>query len=157
MLEYYKMPEKTVETWKDLWFHTGDYGLFDEDGYLNFVDRKKDALRRRGENISSYELEKIINSHPKVLESAVFGVRSELGEDEVMACVELASGQSLSFEDFIAFCEQRMAYFMVPRYVRFIEVLPRTPTLRVEKYKLRDEGITLCTWDREKSSYKLKR
>ena len=157
MLEYYKMPEKTVETWRDLWFQTGDYGFFDDDGYLNFADRKKDALRRRGENISSYELEKVINSHPKVLEAAVFGVKSELGEDEVAACLELTPGHSLSPEDFIAFCEERMAYFMVPRYVRFMDDLPRTPTLRVEKYKLRDEGVTSDTWDRDKTNYKLKR
>lgn len=157
MLEYYKMPEKTVEAWSDMWFHTGDNGYFDEDGYLFFADRKKDALRRRGENISSFELEKVINSHPAVLESAVFGVKSELGEEEVMTCMTLAPGQNLSPEDFIVFCEQQMAYFMVPRYVRFVDDLPKTPSLRVEKYKLRDEGITPDTWDREKSGFKLKR
>ena len=157
MLGYYKMPEKTIETWENLWFHTGDYGYFDENGYFYFVDRKKDALRRRGENISSFELEKIINSHPCMLESAVFAVKSEFGEDEVMSCMVLTPGQSLSNEDFMAFCEERMAYFMVPRYVRFMEDFPRTATLRVEKYKLRDEGITPDTWDRERSSYELKR
>lgn len=157
MLEYYKMPEKTVEAWSDLWFHTGDYGYFDEDGYLFFADRKKDALRRRGENISSYELEKVINSHPAVMESAVIGMKSELGEDDVMVCLALTPGQSLTPEEFTAFCESRMAYFMVPRYVRFMNELPKNPSLRVEKFKLRDEGITTGTWDREKSGYKLKR
>jgi crotonobetaine/carnitine-CoA ligase len=96
LLEYYKMPEKTVEAWRDMWFHTGDYLYYDEDGYFHFVDRKKDALRRRGENISSYEVERVINSHPAVLESAAVAVKSELGEDEVMVCLKLKPNQPLA-------------------------------------------------------------
>ncbi len=157
MLEYYKMPEKTVEAWGDLWFHTGDCGFFDEDGFLHFSDRKKDSLRRRGENISSFEVEKVVNSHPAVRESAVIGVQSEFGDDEVMLCLALKPGQILSPEDLIAFCEDRMAYFMVPRYVRYMDDLPKNVVLRVEKYKLREEGVTPDTWDREKNGYKLKR
>ncbi|GHF14014.1 ATP-dependent acyl-CoA ligase [Kordiimonas sediminis] len=149
MLEYYKMPEKTVEAWQDLWFHTGDYLMQDEEGYFYFVDRKKDALRRRGENISSFEVEQGVNAHPCVLESAAVAVKSELGEDEVMICVALKPGQHLSAEDLIAHCEKQMAYFMVPRYVRFLPVLPKTPTERVQKYQLRDEGVTPDTFDRE--------
>jgi crotonobetaine/carnitine-CoA ligase len=157
MLEYYKMPEKTVEAWRDFWFHTGDRARVSEDGYLHFVDRKKDALRRRGENISSFEVERVINSHPAVMESAVYGVKSELIEDdEVMVSLVLKMGQSLSAEELIAFCEKQMAYFMVPRYVRFMERLPKN-AVRVEKYKLREEGLTPDTWDREKSGYQIKR
>lgn len=157
MDHYYKMPEATLKAFRNLWYHTGDFGYKDEDGYLYFVDRKKDALRRRGENISSFEVEKDINSHPKVLESAVFAVPSELGEDDVKAVVILKKGEKMSPEELIAFCENRMAYFAVPRYVEFSDSLPKTPTARVEKYKLREKGVTKDTWDREKAGYKLKR
>jgi crotonobetaine/carnitine-CoA ligase len=154
---YYNMPEATVRVFRNLWFHTGDFAYRDEDGYFYFVDRKKDALRRRGENISSFEVEGVINSHPNVLESAVFAVPSELGEDEVMAAVVLKNGEKLSPEELITFCNDRMAYFAVPRYVEFRDSLPKTPTARVEKYKLREEGVSKDTWDREKAGYKLKR
>jgi len=157
MLEYYKMPEKTAEAWKDLWFHTGDCGYFDDDGFFHFSDRKKDSLRRRGENISSFEVEKVVNSHPAVRESAVIGVRSDFGDDDVMLCLALKPGETLPPEELISFCEDRMAYFMVPRYVRYMENLPKNAVLRVEKYKLREEGVTPDTWDLEKSGYKLKR
>jgi len=157
LLEYYKMPEKTVEAWRDLWFHTGDYLYCDEEGYFHFVDRKKDALRRRGENISSYEVERVINSHPAVSESAAVAVKSDIGEDEVMVCLTLKARQRLTPEEITDYCQEHMAYFMIPRYFRFMEALPKTPTERIEKYKLREEGITQDTWDREKAGYKLKR
>lgn len=154
LLEYYKMPEQTAAAWKGSWFRTGDYLYYDDDGYFHFVDRKKDALRRRGENISSYEVEKVIDDHPAVLESAAVAVRSELGEDDVMVCLTLKPGETLKPEDLIAFCRERMADFMVPRYIRFMETLPKTPTQRVEKYRLREEGVTQDTWDREKGNQK---
>jgi crotonobetaine/carnitine-CoA ligase len=157
MDSYYKMPEATVKAFRNLWYHTGDYGYRDEDGFFYFVDRKKDALRRRGENISSFEVEAVINSHPKILESAVFAIPSELGEDDVKAAVVLKKGNKLTPEELISFCNDRMAYFAVPRYVEFRDSLPKTPTTRVEKYKLREEGVTKDTWDREKAGYKLKR
>lgn len=157
MLEYYKMPEETVEAWRDAWFHTGDNGFFDEDGFLIYTDRKKDVIRRRGENISSFVLENVINSHPAVLEATVFGVKSELGEEDVMVCLAFVLGHSLTPEDITAFCEERMAKFMIPRYMRFVDELPKTPVHRVEKYKLRNEGITPDTWDREKSHNNLNR
>jgi crotonobetaine/carnitine-CoA ligase len=157
LLEYYKMPEKTIETWRNLWFQTGDYAYYDEEGYFYFVDRKKDALRRRGENISSFEVEKVINSHPAVLESAAIAVKSDLGEDEVMVCLTLKPEQKITPLDLIVYCEERMAYFMVPRYLRFMNALPKTPTERVLKYQLREEGITPDTWDREVAGYQLKR
>ena len=157
MDSYYKMPEATVKAFRNLWYHTGDYGYRDEDGFFYFVDRKKDALRRRGENISSFEVEAVINSHPKVLESAVFAIPSELGEDDVKAAVVLKKGEKLTPEELISFCNDRMAYFAVPRYLEFRESLPKTPTTRVEKYKLREEGVTKDTWDRERAGYRLKK
>jgi crotonobetaine/carnitine-CoA ligase len=157
LLEYYKMPEKTLEAWRDLWFHTGDYAYHDEDGYFYFVDRKKDALRRRGENISSYEVEKVINSHPAVLESAAVAAKSDLGEDEVMVCLTLKPGRGLEPLDLIVYCEERMAYFMIPRYIRIMDQLPKTATERVKKAELREEGVTPETWDREAAGYKPKR
>jgi crotonobetaine/carnitine-CoA ligase len=157
MSEYYRMPEKTLESFRNLWFHTGDYSKQDEEGYYYFVDRKKDALRRRGENISSFEVERVINSHPKVLESAVFAVPSELGEDEVKANIVLRPGEILPPEDLIKYCNERMAYFAIPRYLEFVSELPKTPTNRVEKYLLRQAGITQNTWDREKAGVKITR
>ncbi|RIK93937.1 MAG: ATP-dependent acyl-CoA ligase [Proteobacteria bacterium] len=151
LLEYYNMPEKTVEAWRDLWFHTGDFLKRDAEGYFYFLDRKKDALRRRGENISSYEVEKVINSHPAVLESAAVAAASELAEDEVMVCLTCRPGKTVTPEDLIEYCEQRMAYFMVPRYVRIMDKLPKTPTERIQKYRLREEGVTPDTWDRERN------
>jgi len=121
------------------------------------VDRKKDALRRRGENISSYEVEKVINSHPAVLESAALAVKSDLGEDEVMVCLTLKSGEKLSSTELIAYCEERMAYFMIPRYVRIMGKMPKTSTEKIQKYQLREQGVTADTWDREKAGYTLKR
>jgi crotonobetaine/carnitine-CoA ligase len=157
MSEYYGMPEKTLESFRNLWFHTGDYARQDEEGYFYFVDRKKDALRRRGENISSFEVEAVINSHPKVMESAVFAVPSELSEDEIMAAVVLAPKETLAPEDLIRYCNERMAYFAVPRYLEYVPALPKTPTNRVEKYRLREKGVTDNTWDREKAGIKLTR
>jgi crotonobetaine/carnitine-CoA ligase len=157
LLEYYKMPEKTVEAWRNLWFHSGDYFTYDEEGYYYFVDRKKDALRRRGENISSYEVEKSINAHPAVLESAAVAVKSPMGEDEVMVCLALRPGLSLGPEELMTHCEKRMAYFMIPRYLRFMKALPKTPTERVQKHLLRSEGVTADTWDREAAGYEVKR
>lgn len=155
MTGYYKMPDKTAEVCRNLWFHTGDYAFRDEEGYFHFVDRKKDAIRRKGENISSYEVEKVVNMHPAVLESAVVAAPSELGEDEVKIVVVLKSGEKLSPEELIAFCDQNMAFYMVPRYVEFRDRLPKTPTERVEKYKLKVEGITPGTWDRVAAGVRL--
>ena len=157
MLGYYNMPDKTAESFRNLWFHTGDLAKRDEDGYFYFVDRKKDALRRRGENISSFEVERAVNSHPSVLESAAVAVPSEVGEDEVKICLVLRPGVTLTPEELIRHCNDRMPYFAVPRYVEFMESLPKTPTERVEKYKLKQAGITANTWDREKAGIQLTR
>jgi crotonobetaine/carnitine-CoA ligase len=149
MREYYAMPEKTVEAWEGLWFHTGDYLRRDADGYFYFLDRKKDALRRRGENISSYEVERSVNEHPAVRESAAVGVASDLGEDEVMICVVPREGMSVDPLDLLRHCAGRMARFMVPRYVRVLDALPKTPTERVQKFELRAAGVTPESYDRE--------
>jgi len=148
MQGYYKMPEETVKAWRNLWFHTGDLGYKDEEGCLHIVDRKKDVIRRRGENISSKELESIVNSHPAVSESAAVGVPSEVGEEDVKVVVRLKKGNALSAEELIAFCKERMAFFMIPRYIEFIDSFPVTSTGRIQKIKLR--AITSNTWDREK-------
>ncbi|MHB0980848.1 MAG: AMP-binding protein [Thermoleophilia bacterium] len=157
MSEYYKMPEKTLEAFRNLWFHSGDLARKDADGYYYFVDRKKDALRRRGENISSFEVERAINTHPAVLESAAVAVKSELAEDEVKICVVLKPGQSLSPEALIAYADERMPHFAVPRYVEFLEALPKTPTERTQKYLLKQAGVTPGTWDREAAGVKVTR
>jgi crotonobetaine/carnitine-CoA ligase len=129
----------------------------DANGYFYFADRVKDAIRRRGENISSMEVETEVNSHPAVLESAAFPVPSEHTEDEVMVAVVAKDGAKLDPVDLIRFLEPRMAYFMVPRYVDIVAALPKTPTGKIQKYELRDQGLTSSTWDREAAGIKLKR
>lgn len=156
-LGYYNKPVETLEFFQNFWMHSGDLGYMDEDGYFYFMDRKKQAIRRRGENISSFEVEKVINAHPAVLESAAVGVPSEVGEEEVKAVVVLKEGATLAPEELIRWCEPRMAYFSIPRYIAVRTELPKTPSERVEKYKLKKEGITPDCWDREKAGITLKR
>jgi crotonobetaine/carnitine-CoA ligase len=146
MSEYVDRPDATVEAFRNGWFHTGDLGTLDEDGYLFYVDRKKDALRRKGEMISSWEVEAVVGKFPGVAECAAVGVPSELGEDEVLVAV-VCSQPGFDPAALIAFCHQRTAAHQVPRYVRVVEELPRTQTQRVEKYRLRKEGVTTATWD----------
>ncbi len=152
MIEYVEMPEKTVEAFRDLWFHTGDLLQFDADGFWYFVDRDKDALRRRGENISSFEVERVINTLETVSECAVIPVPSDLGEDDVMVCIVQRTGSSPDPLAVREHCRGRMADFMLPRYVRFVAELPKTPTARVEKHRLRAEGITPDTWDADSAT-----
>jgi crotonobetaine/carnitine-CoA ligase len=147
--EYFRAPEKTAEAWRDGWFHTGDRVVRQADGYFRFVDRLKDAIRRRGENISSFEVEQVLLSHAAVANAAAFPVRSALAEDEVMAAVILHPGRALNEAELIAFCEPRLPYFAVPRYLEFVSDLPSTESGKVQKYKLRERGVTDKTWDRE--------
>jgi carnitine-CoA ligase len=149
---YFGAPDRTVEAWRNLWFHTGDRVARHADGYYRFVDRIKDAIRRRGENISSFEVEQVLLSHPAVAVVAAFPVRSDLAEDEVMAAVVLHPGKVLSPADLVAFCEPRLPYFAVPRYVEFMSDLPSTENGKVQKYKLRERGVTERTWDRGPSA-----
>ncbi|SPT58008.1 AMP-binding protein [Actinomadura madurae] len=145
---YFNMPERTVEAWRNLWFHTGDALRRDEDGWFYFVDRYKDALRRRGENISSYEVETALLSHPAVVECAVVAVPAdtEAGEDEVMA--HLVTREETTPGSVWEWCENRIPAFAVPRYLRFADSLPKTPSQRVQKARLRAVGVTPDTHDR---------
>lgn len=155
---YWRQPEATVNAWRNLWHHTGDSGYIDEDGFLNFVDRKKDALRRRGENISSMEVEAAITKHPKIAEAAVFGVPSELTEEDVMACLVLETSTSLEAKDLFEYFKTSMPYFVIPRYIRLMDEFPKTAaTLRVQKHILRAEGITADTWDLEDMGLRVER
>jgi carnitine-CoA ligase len=148
-LGYHGMPEATADAFRDGWFHTGDLGQLDSDGWLYFQGRKKDAIRRRGENISALEIEEVMEAHPAVLQAAAFGVPSELTEEEVKVCVVLRDGMALTPAELLAWCEQRMASHMVPRYIEYLAELPLTPTEKVEKYRLREAGVGAGTWDRE--------
>ncbi|MBM3647069.1 MAG: ATP-dependent acyl-CoA ligase [Alphaproteobacteria bacterium] len=154
---YFAQPEKTVEAWRNLWFHTGDRVVREPDGYFKFVDRLKDAIRRRGENISSFEVEQVLLSHPEIATAAAYPVRSELAEDEVMAAVVRQPGSTLDEVAIIRFCETRMPYFAVPRFLEFVETLPATENGKIQKYKLRERGITDRTWDREAAGVTVRR
>jgi crotonobetaine/carnitine-CoA ligase len=144
---YFERPEETLEAFAGLWYHTGDYGKVLPSGAMAFVDRKKDALRRRGENISSLELEAGINGHPAVVESAVHSVPSDLGEDDVKACLVVSS--AVEPEDLFAYFKDHLPYFTIPRYVEVFDELPRNGVGRVLKHRLREAGITGSTWDFE--------
>jgi crotonobetaine/carnitine-CoA ligase len=156
---YYKMPEQTLATRRNFWFHSGDRGYFDEDGYLFFADRKKDSIRRRGENISAFEVEQGIVNHPGVADVAVFPVSSPLGEDEVACTVIRKADSKVSEFELIEHCQRNMSYFMVPRYVKFVADMPRSGTHKVEKYKLQKEAQAALDayWDREKAGIVLRR
>jgi carnitine-CoA ligase len=150
MRAYAGMPEKTAEDFRNLKLHTGDLGRMDLDGYLYFMDRVKDYIRRRGENVSSMEVERIVASHQEVLEVAAIGVQASEGagaEDEIMVCV-VAREAPPDPDELLAWCAERMPYFAVPRYVRFVDHLPKTPTERVRKTELRKDGVTADTHDR---------
>ena len=154
---YFAMPDKTVEAWRNLWFHTGDRVARDPDGRFRFLDRMKDAIRRRGENISSFEVEQVLVGHPAIANAAVFPVSSELAEDEVMAAIVLKPGASLTPVELLDYCSPRLPYFAVPRFLDFVEDLPRTENGKVRKFQLRERGVGPETFDREKIGYKVER
>jgi len=151
---YVGMPDKTIESRRDLWFHTGDALKCDAQGWYYFVDRVKDALRRRGENISSFEVESVLRSHASVADCAVVGVAADqqAGEDEVMAFIVPRPGAPVDFSSLAAWCDSRMPAFMIPRYFETLAELPRTPTEKVRKKELRERGVSRSTWDRSKAS-----
>lgn len=154
---YYNMPEKTVEAWRNLWFHSGDRVVREPDGHYRFIDRLKDSIRRRGENVSSWEVEQILLSHPAISACAVYPLPSELGEDEVAATIQFEPGAALTPEEVLRHCEDRLAYFALPRFVTFVDALPLTENGKISKALLRDRGVQPETWDREKSTYRVKR
>ncbi|WP_315766416.1 MULTISPECIES: ATP-dependent acyl-CoA ligase [unclassified Bradyrhizobium] len=154
---YFGMPEKTVEAWRNLWFHSGDRVIRDPDEHYRFIDRMKDSIRRRGENVSSWEVEQTIQSHPAVASCAIYPLPSELGEDEVAAAILLEPGQSLQPVDIIRHCEGKLAYFAIPRYVRIVSQMPLTENGKIKKRVLRDAGITTDIWDREAAGIRVRR
>jgi carnitine-CoA ligase len=154
---YNNNPQATADAWRNGWFHTGDAFVRDADGDYRFVDRLKDAIRRRGENISSYEIEVELLSHPAVREAAAIPVPSEFSEDEVLVVLAPAIGASIDPEDIIRHLLPRMAHHMVPRFIRIVAELPKTPTAKVEKHVLRAEGLTADTWDRERAGIAIRR
>jgi crotonobetaine/carnitine-CoA ligase len=154
---YLNDPAATAETWRDGWFLTGDLFRRDADDNYFFIDRKKDSIRRRGENISSFEVESALLLHPGVREAAVVAAPGEGSEDEVLAVVVSVAQGSLDPAELIDFLRPRLAHFMVPRYVRLLDALPRTPTHKVEKHRLRAEGVTADTWDREAAGVVVRR
>ncbi|MBO9376725.1 AMP-binding protein [Sphingomonas histidinilytica] len=151
---YWNRPEETLKIMKNMWLHSGDIGRMDEEGFFYFVDRKKDYLRRRGENISSFELENTFKKHPHVKDVAVHAVLAET-EDEVKATIVLKDGAMITPEEMCSWCVDRVPYFAVPRFFEFRADLPRSPVGRILKYQLRDEGRTAGTWDREEAGFEL--
>lgn len=154
---YYKDEAATARAWRNGWFHTGDFLRTNEDGEFFFVDRKKDAIRRRGENISSFEVESAATLHPNVKDAVAYAVPSEHGDDDVMLAFTLVGADSLDYEELITVMAGQLAHFMVPRYFRVMKEFPRTPTDKIEKHKLRSEGVTADTWDREAHGVVIKR
>lgn len=148
---YFSNPEATAAAWRNLWFHTGDRVVCDEQGIYHYLDRIKDAIRRRGENISSWEVEQALLSHPEVQNAAVVGVPAEVGEEDVMAFIVAHHGCGLQPHLVTRFLEDRLARFAIPRYLEFVEELPMTENGKVKKYMLRERGIGPTTWDRDES------
>jgi crotonobetaine/carnitine-CoA ligase len=143
---YWGRPAATVEASRNWWFHTGDIGRVDDDSYLFFVDRKADYLRRRGENIASFEVERILMRHGELADVVVHAVFSELGEDDLKVTATRTAGSQLTERDLFTWCVDELPYFALPRYVEFRDELPRSPVGRVLKRVLRDEGVTPSTW-----------
>lgn len=154
---YWRRPEATLELMKNMWFHTGDIGKFDEDGFFFFVDRKKDYLRRRGENISSFEMESAFAVHPAISEVAVHAVLSDKGEDDVKVTAILHEDAKLTEEELFHWATDAVPYYALPRYIEFRSTLPKNPQGRVLKYQLRDEGKTENTWDLEDTNISVKK
>jgi crotonobetaine/carnitine-CoA ligase len=146
---YWGADEYTIAQFRNLWFHTGDRARSDEDGYIWFLDRTTDSIRRRGENVSSWEVEQAVSADPRAQEAAAYGVASELGEQEVMVAVVPKPGMAIEPGALIESLTDRLPRFAIPRYVRVISELPKTHAQRIQKYRLREEGITPDTWDRE--------
>jgi crotonobetaine/carnitine-CoA ligase len=153
---YWRRPADTVRVWSNLWMHTGDLGRI-EKGFLYFTDRKKDYLRSRGENISSFEVESAISTHPDVVEVAAHAVGDGRREDCLKVTLVLTPGSQLTEEALCQWCMDKLPYFAVPRFIEFRDELPRTPTSKVQKFKLRDEGVTPQTWDGEHAGFKVTR
>lgn len=147
-LGYLDMPERTLRAWRNLWFHTGDRFIQDEDGWLYFIDREQDAIRRSGENVSSVEVEGVLRLYDGVLEVAVLSVPADDAEDEIMAVLQVDAAWDGDFEALLRYCHGELAYFAVPRFFRVVPEFPRTGSQKIRKDVLREQGITPDTWDR---------
>jgi len=139
------------------WFRTGDLGVLDNDNNLTYIDRVKDSVRRRGENVSSVEVEQTVMRHPAVLEAAAVGVPSDLGEDDILVVVTLQPGAVMEYPELLDFCSARMPYFCVPRYLEVLDEIPKNVIGRVRKDVLRSRGLGAGAWDREAHGYVLSR
>jgi crotonobetaine/carnitine-CoA ligase len=154
---YENLPEATRQAYRGGWFHSGDLAEYDEDGFFYYRGRKKESIRRLGENISAWEVETVVNSHPMVLESAAHAVSCELGEDEVKITIVARQGEQPKPEEILDYCQGKMARHAIPRYVEFVASLPKTETQRIQYAELKKRGITPGTWDREQSGYSVRR
>jgi crotonobetaine/carnitine-CoA ligase len=155
---YWGKPEATLRAFSTLWYHTGDYGRRDHDGFISFVDRKKDAVRRRGENVPTVELENAIVTHPEIAEVAVHAVPSEATEDDIKACLVLAPGAHLDPDTLFPFLRERLPHFAVPRYVELLDELPKNAVGRVMKFQLRERPNTGDrVWDFERLGLTVRR
>jgi carnitine-CoA ligase len=157
MTYYHRMPDATDEAYRGGWFHGGDLAEYDDDGFFYYRGRKKESMRRLGENISAWEIETVVNQHPAVMESAACAVQSELSEDEVKVCIVPQPGVPPTPEEIVDFCSGKMAHYAIPRYVEFVEVLPKTETQRIQYGILRQRGITEATWDRKLAGHVVER
>ena len=148
MIEYVNKPAETLAAWKNLWYHSGDLGYMDEDGYLYFIGREAHWVRRRGENVSAFEVEKALSEHPAVLDCAIIGVLSDVGDEDIKAYVQVVESEEQPAPmDLVAWCRERIAYFKVPRYIEFVDGFPRTMTKNeIARHELRERGIGHC-WD----------
>ena len=156
-LGYLNRPDATATAWRNGWFHTGDLVRKDEDGNYFFVDRLKDAVRRRGENVSSLEVESEVLGYKSVAEAAVVGIPSELGDEDILVAVVAKPGEEIDGKSLIDYLIPLMPHYMVPRFVRVLDQLPKTPTNKLMKFAIRDEGITADTWDAEAAGIRLKK
>ena len=148
----------TVKALRNLWFHTGDLARKDAEGFLWFVERGTDSIRRRGENVSAWEVERVLADHPELLEAAVYGVPSELGGQEVMVAIVPRPGVEMTPEALLDYCTGKMPHFAVPRYVRYMDKLPRSHAQRVLKQELKAAGVDASgVWDRDSVGYRVKR
>lgn len=157
MQGYLNKPEETLRTTRDLWFHCGDYVRRDVDGYFYFSGRKKERIRRRGENISGFEIERIVGMHPDIAEVAAVAHPADVGEDDIRCVIIKRDGAALTPPELMDWLQPRMPYFMLPRYIEFVDDLPRTPSAKIEKYKLVEAGLSESAWDREKAGYQIAR
>jgi crotonobetaine/carnitine-CoA ligase len=152
MIEYINKPTETLNAWRSLWYHTGDIGYLDEAGYLHFVGRQAHWVRVRGENVSAFEVEKVLTEHPQVTDCGVVGVPAELGEEDIKAFIQIADGSALDPAELVTWCRERIAYFKVPRYIEFVESFPRTITKQeIARHELRKLGIG-SAWDRDQDA-----